>query len=232
MRSTRPEIRRTTREPARSATAVQQVIRELEDGIRTGRFAPGQRLVEGDLTVALGVSRGPLREALGRLAAEGLIDIEPYRGAVVRRLTRKDVRDLYQVREVLEGEAARLAALAIDEGHNRRRLTAAAKGLSAFKKRMDVLSYLDRNAEFHDLVVELSGNDLLRTLLPRLHTHAFRLLFRNLLSPAAAQESLRHHDAIVEAIQAGDARGAERAMREHVRRSGQAIQQLPDHVFA
>ena len=86
------------------------MIEAITDGVKDGRYAPGQRLVEADLTAELGVSRGPLREALGRLAAEGVLELEPYRGAVVRRLTREDVEDLFSVREVLEGEAARLAA--------------------------------------------------------------------------------------------------------------------------
>ncbi len=202
------------------ATTVDAVIDAITEGVKDGRYAPGQRLVEADLTRELGVSRGPLREALGRLAAEGIIEIEPYRGAIVRRLTREDLEDLFQVREVLEGEAARLAAGHIDEADNRRRLDAAMRKADALRRRGDVASYIDENTRFHDLIVEMSGSRLLGRLIPQLQVHAFRLLFRQLLMDQAAMEqSITEHEAVAEAILAGDARAADKAMRRHVRRS-------------
>ena len=207
-----------------SATAVQSVIEAITDGVKEGRYAPGQRLVEADLTQELGVSRGPLREALGRLAAEGVLEIEPYRGAVVRKLTRSDVIDLFQIREVLEAEAARLAAGRIDEGDNRKRLEAATRALDGFKRKPDTIAYMDENTRFHELVVELSGNKLLARLIAQLQVHAFRLLFRRLiLESSAVDNSIREHEAVTAAILAGDGRAAEREMRRHVRRSGEMV---------
>lgn len=202
------------------ATAVEAVIAAIVDGVKEGRYAPGQRLVEADLTKELGVSRGPLREALGRLAAEGVLEIEPYRGAVVRRLTNDDLDDLFQVREVLEGEAARLAAQHVDDGDNRARVEAAMRTAEELRTRGDVAAYIDENTRFHDLVLEMSGSRLLGRLVPSLQVHAFRLLFRQLLMDRDAMEqSIAEHDDIARALLAGDARGAERAMRRHVRRS-------------
>ncbi len=207
-----------------SATAVQSVIEAITDGVKEGRYAPGQRLVEADLTQELGVSRGPLREALGRLAAEGVLEIEPYRGAVVRKLSRADVVDLFQIREVLEAEAARLAAVRIDEGDNRKRLEAAVKALEGFKRRPDTIAYMDENTRFHELVVELSGNKLLARLIGQLQVHAFRLLFRRLiLESSAVDNSIHEHEAVTAAILAGDGRAAEREMRRHVRKSGEMV---------
>src|SRR5512134_3171820 len=90
-------------------TVVEATIEAIKSGIFEGRYAPGQRLIEADLTRELSVSRGPLREALGRLVADGLVEIEPYRGAIVARPSREDVANTLQLREVLEGLAARLA---------------------------------------------------------------------------------------------------------------------------
>jgi DNA-binding GntR family transcriptional regulator len=204
------------------ATTVDAVIEAITEGVKDGRYAPGQRLVEADLTQELGVSRGPLREALGRLAAEGIIEIEPYRGAIVRRLTRDDLEDLFQVREVLEGEAARLASQRIDDGDNRARLQASMKTARELRRRGDVGAYIDENSRFHELIVEMSQSRLLARLIPSLQVHSFRLLFRQLMmDPAAMEQSIDEHEAVTEAILAGDGRAAEKAMRRHVRRSGE-----------
>jgi len=219
------------RKPA-GATAVQKVIEAITEGVKDGRYAPGQRLVEADLTGELGVSRGPLREALGRLVAEGILENEPYRGAVVRKLTRADVVDLFQIREVLEGEAARLAAGAIDEGDHRRRMEASLATLDKFKARPDTLAYMDENTRFHELVVDLSGNLLLARLIGQLQVHAFRLLLRRLiLESSAMPDSIAGHEAVANAILAGDGRTAEREMRRHVRRSGAMVLRNGDRVL-
>lgn len=202
-------------------TAVEAVIEAITEGVKDGRYAPGQRLVEADLTAELGISRGSLREALGRLAAEGMLELEPYRGAVVRRLSPEDVQDLFNVREVLEGEAARLAALHIHEGTNRARLEQEMAAVDGFRGRGDTMAYMDENERFHELVVELSGSKLLARLVPQLQVHAFRLLFRRMIvEDSAMPNSIDEHADVVSAILAGDAKAAERAMRVHVRRSG------------
>jgi DNA-binding GntR family transcriptional regulator len=212
-------------------TAVEAAIEAITEGVKEGRYAPGQRLVEADLTAELGISRGPLREALGRLAAEGVLELEPYRGAIVRRLSADDVRDLFNVREVLEGEAARLAALHIDEGDNRVRLERAIAVVDEYQGRGDTFAYMDENERFHELVVELSGSQLLARLIPQLQVHAFRLLFRRMIvEESAVPNSIIEHDEVAAAILAGDARAAERAMRRHVRRSSELSVRVAERV--
>ncbi|QJX02130.1 GntR family transcriptional regulator [Alcanivorax sp. IO_7] len=95
------------------------VIEAICKGIGSGRYVPGQRLVEADLTRELGVSRGPVREALKRLAAERIITLTRHKGAYIRSLGREEVRDLLQNIEVLLGLAARLAAQRIDQADHR-----------------------------------------------------------------------------------------------------------------
>ena len=87
-----------------------QVAQVLLDGIKSGRIVPGQRLIEADLTSELRVSRGPVREALKRLSAEGLVRLIPHRGAYIRKLTRREVMDILVIQETLTALAARLAA--------------------------------------------------------------------------------------------------------------------------
>lgn len=204
-------------------TAVEQVVREIREAVRVGRLVPGQRLVEADLTQELGVSRGPLREALSRLAAEGLVEIEPYKGATVRRMTREDVIDLFRVREALEGQAARLAAEKIDDGENRKRMTEARHEIEIAGALEDPWQYMEENISFHDLIIELSGNQLLASLSEQLQTNAFRLRHHAWVRGASRDASVGGHKAVADAILAGEPDEAESAMRAHV---GDALAEL------
>jgi DNA-binding GntR family transcriptional regulator len=196
-------------------TVVDNITEHIREGIKHGRFAPGQRLVESDLTTELGVSRGPLREGLSRLASEGHLIIEPFRGAVVRRWTRQDIVDLFDVREVLEGQAASLAAASADQAGRKTLLTA----VKRIRPTIDPQGYLVHNAMFHESIADLSGNALLQRLLDQLATNAYRLQFRQVVVNADRRRPIADHLAIAEAIAVGDGRAAERAMRKHVRES-------------
>jgi DNA-binding GntR family transcriptional regulator len=206
-------------------STVLQVADELRARIREGLLVPGQRLVEIDLTRELGISRGPLREALSRLAIEGLVVIEPYRGAMVRKLSPDDLRDLYEVREVLEGRAAALAARRIADGDHGARLRAALAENASFDDRGDVAAYLDFNERFHQLLAEISGNALLLQLVDQLRTQTFRLQFRK-MTPQARRAAVAEHDAVGSAVLAGDEVAADTAMRDHVSHGARVIQSL------
>jgi DNA-binding GntR family transcriptional regulator len=215
------------------STAVDRVVHLIREGVKRGRYAPGQRLPEVDLTRELGVSRGPLREALSRLAAEGVLEIEPYRGAMVRRLTRRDVENLYQVREVLEGQAAALAARHLREGEGADLLRAALVDMDSWRGRSDAdaYAYMDANAAFHGLVISLADNQVLADLMAQLRTNAFRLQLVNVMRTEAREASIDEHDEVAHAILAGDPRKAETAMRRHVRHSYDAVMRVAEDLF-
>jgi DNA-binding GntR family transcriptional regulator len=215
-----------------AGTVVQQVVDAIRNGVRNGVYAPGQRLIEADLTAMLGVSRGPLREALGRLASEGLLAIEPHRGAVVRRLSRSEVAELFEVRELLEGEAARLAAERIDRGDHRSRVENLLAEVHDHRSDSDPMTYMAHNGRFHDTIFAISENRLLAQLAAQLHTQTYRLQFNQLIrGEAARHQSNDDHVQILEAILAGNAQAAERIMRRHVRRSGDVTAAFPDTAF-
>ncbi|MFC5994483.1 GntR family transcriptional regulator [Pseudonocardia hispaniensis] len=207
-------------------TTVDGVVQAITEGIRDGLYAPGQRLVESDLTREFGVSRGPLREAFGRLAADGLVVIKPYRGALVRRMSREDIVELFEVREALEGQAARLAAERIDTADHRSRLEGVIAEVHEHRGSSDVSRYMDVNERFHQVIVEIAGNTMLARLLGQLHVQAFRLLYRRLIDVAAKADSIDEHDAVAAAILASDPGNAEQAMREHVRSSAESVLRL------
>ena len=216
-----------------SPTVVEYALDALREGIKVGRYTPGQRLIEADLTRELNVSRGPVREAMHRLAGEGLVVIEPHRGVVVRRLTREDVANLYEVREGIEGLAARLAAKHIDEGDNAKRLRAAIKQMRDVFESGDAAAYMESNESLHGLIFELSGNNALVKMVQQLRLPVFRLQFSRMMrsSAEAKNDSVEDHEKVVQAILAGNPKKAERAMKTHVRHAGRMILHLPDNSF-
>jgi DNA-binding GntR family transcriptional regulator len=215
----------------RAATAVERIVDETRRRIKEGHFAPGQRLIEADLTRMLGVSRGSLREAMARLAGDGLVTIEPNRGAAVRVLTRHEVQSISAIREVLEGLAARLAAARIDDEENRPRFDKVWKEMSGEKARTNVNEYVACNTRFHSEIVRISANEPLAQLLEQLRTPVYRFQFRSRLTPESLQLGHQEHSEIAEAILAGDSDRAERSMRRHLRSSAKLIGSLPDDAF-
>lgn len=212
-------------------TAVERIVEEIRRGIKEGRYAPGQRLIESDLTQALGVSRGPLREAMSRLAGDGLVKIERNRGVTVRALTREEVRSISTIREVLEGLAARLAAARIHEGGNREEFKRLWNEMQSVQVSSNAMEYVVANERFHTLIVRLSGNEPLAQLLDQLRTPVYRFQFRTRLSTDALRWGHEDHAEIAAAILAGDPDRAERAMRRHLRHSAKLIDALPDEAF-
>jgi DNA-binding GntR family transcriptional regulator len=218
--------------PARNATTtVARIADEIRRGIKEGRYAPGQRLIESDLTRTLGVSRGPLREAMSRLAGDGLLVIEPNRGATVRALTRDEVRSISTIREALEGLAARLAAAHISEGTNLAEFKRTWADFASTKGRASAHEYVFANEHFHTLIVRLSGNAPLAQLLDQLRTPVYRFQFQSRLTADAIGRGHEDHRDVANAIIAGDPDRAERAMRRHLRNSAKLIEALPDEAF-
>ncbi|MEI9984048.1 MAG: GntR family transcriptional regulator [Aliidongia sp.] len=203
-------------------TVVEHTIAAIREAIRDGRFAPGQRLIVADVTKLLGVSAGPVREAVRRLTGEGLVEITPHRGATVRAFAAKDVREIFQVREMIEGLAARLAAEHVAAGDNRQRLDEA---LAEMRRIVTAggAGYVEHNHAFHELIYRLAANDRVRETAVQLTLPIYRMRYHYLMDPAYTRISAAEHELIAEAILAGDGMRAERMMRNHIRNSGVAM---------
>ena len=202
--------------PAHGAT-VAFIVERLREDILAGRLPPGSRLVECDLTSRFGVSRGPVREALRRLSADGLIEHWPHRGAVVRRLTEREIRELFLIRIEMEALAARLAATA-DAPDRRERFAAAIQPIYAEAAR-NPCEYLKENAAFHDAVMALADNLQLRELAARLQLPLIMAQVGDVLTPAVLEASVREHRAIARAILERDPGAASARMRAHLERA-------------
>lgn len=187
----------------------------LRDAIVRGELAPNQRLVEADVSTMFGLPRGAVRSALLRLEHEGLVEREPHRGARVRQITEQEAVEILQTRAVLEGLAARHAALNRTDADGAE-LEAILAEQRAALDREDLLGASEINARLHARIVELSAHATMQRLVRGLKSQTVRFQFRTILLPGRPSQSAREHGAIVAAIVAGDADEAERAMREHI----------------
>jgi DNA-binding GntR family transcriptional regulator len=206
----------------------ERIAERLRDDIRAGRLAPGQRLVEAELTRRLGVSRGPVREAFARLQSEGLVSIEPNRGASVRRMDRRELEDLFWLRGRLGADAATLAAKRVGAGEGQQAMREELQRQGSLRG-AGIAAYTEANGEFHELINRLSGNAALAGVLRNLETHAG--VFLHLASAGATERLLDQHLALGEAILAGDARRAARESRRHSEAVLATIRELPDEWF-
>ena len=202
-------------------TVVGYAINTLRDAIREGRLAPGQRLVVADLTSMLRVSNGPVREAIRRLTGEGLVEIVPHRGAAVRIFDSTDLREIFDIREVLESLAARLAAERAEAAGQHADLQAMIADMRRVLE--DGGAYIAHNRAFHELIYALAGNARLSEQAGQMTLPLYRWQFHTLMDPAYARVSASEHEEIAAAILAGDGARAERAMRNHIGNSGRAM---------
>ncbi len=212
-------------------TTVERIFSLLKNGILSGRYAPGQRLIEADLTRDLGVSRGPLREAFRKLTAEGLVESVPNRGAVVRRLSRKETQELFQIRSAMEALAAKLAAENIGRSGLRARFEETIAPIWDDTPRNAALNYLDENRVFHQAVADLSGNEQLAGLCRQMQLPLIMFQLSGSLTPETLRFSNEEHRRIASAILAGDGAGAGEAMQAHLERARLFANGLPRSIF-
>jgi len=189
--------------PIRRTALHDTLVNRLRDMIIEGHLSPGTRLNEGQLGQMLGVSRTPLREAIKYLASEGLVELVPSRGAVVKRFGAKDVQDMLLVLGTLEELAARLAcAIASDEG------IAEIRGLHdrmvQHYKAGDRLEYYKLNQNIHTAIVALSGNAPLAEIHAMLQTRLKRIRFIGHEGPEKWAAAVAEHEEMIEALEARD----------------------------
>ncbi len=218
-----------------------------------GQLVAGQRLIEADLGLQLQASRSTVREALRRLESEGLVQARQ-RGLQVRRLSRQDVADLYELRELLEGLAARRAAVQLagpaggSAGASAGTSTGTATGTAATAQLKAQASlwkaatrssstgqaggaFSEHNRAFHALVQETAGNRHLPRMLDQTLMLLFASQFRAWVAPSAVAQAAREHLLVIQALQDFDGQAAEQHMRAHVRASATTILALPPQAF-
>jgi DNA-binding GntR family transcriptional regulator len=215
----------------RSAAPRQYLADSVYDALRRdildGRFDAGEPLTEQELSHRYGVSRTPVREALAKLERDRLVRVVPKKGAFVHTVSHDDVRELYQLREALEGLAVRLAAPRLDRielaGFEARFRELEARGARASAAEVRVLG-----SEFHGFLVKQAGNARLLEMLEQIREQVRPVWTISTLAPRRVQGLVREHLAIIDALGRPDARRAERLMTRHVRRVRETIFRLID----
>jgi DNA-binding GntR family transcriptional regulator len=209
------------------------IVSQLRQEIASGTIAFGEKLSEARLAKRFGVSRMPVREALKELEASGFVAIEHRRGTFVRRLSRPEILDLYEVREAVECMAARLCA---NRASNEivARLDEVMFAMADAAERGDAEGYSATDERLHELIMQGAGNDPLadyyRLLKQQLHRGLLSLIVTR--RAGRMERSFAEHRAIVGAIRARDAQGAEAAMRTHVQQGRLELADEVQHKFA
>jgi DNA-binding GntR family transcriptional regulator len=199
----------------------------LREAVMSGEFAQGDQVTEAHLAEQLGVSRGPLREAMQRLVQEGLLESIPHRGLFVVTLSEDDIRDIYSARLAVESAAVLQIMARPDAEASARRLDRAVQRLSAAAERGAAKALSDADATFHEVLVHESGS-------PRLQRMASTLLVETRMCLAALADTYRapddlaqEHAVIVDAIRAGDRNAAVEVMRAHMHDAVERLVPLP-----
>lgn len=197
---------------------VDRIYFEVKRMIFDQRLKPGQKLVQEKLSEELGVSRSPLLKALQRLESEFLVEQIPRRGMYVKRMTEKEIIDVFQCRAVIEGLSARLATGVID--------SAGIDELRGFfrpfqgQESIEMAAYAEADRAFHTRIMQWSGNAVILRLevLSNIHLKAYQA---GLLRPP--EVTLPEHFGIIEAMAKGEDELAEQRMRAHIERSIEAL---------
>jgi DNA-binding GntR family transcriptional regulator len=199
----------------------QQVAARIRGAIVAGEFKPGQRLVERDLCEMFGVSRPPVREALRQLDAEGFIQTVPNRGPIVTELNPGSVRSLYEVRAVLEAQAAKLFS---ERASNEeiKALTAATKEIERTYKKGTADEKLAAKNHFYDILIDGSRNEMLSAMFRTINDRINVLRRMSMASRERLPHSLAEIRAIVEAIVRRDGAKAFELSIQHVEAASEA----------
>lgn len=194
---------------------LESAVETLRNAIVIGHFKPGERLVEAEMCAAIGISRASLREALRRLQAERLVDIIPNRGPVIPVMTWAGAEEIFQVRLLLEPEAAALAARHGTPAHHAR----ARAGLAAFAIALaahDMGQLISATAEMYEAITDAAGNGVIQELQRGLHARISFLRAQSMSANNRAATSLQEMTAMLDAIEAGQEAQARAATQAHI----------------
>ena len=201
-------------------SAADAVFHGIVQGLAQQRFVPGQRLVEVDLAAQFGVSRNSVREALQRLAAQGLVDLFRNKGAAIRTLSPQETLEVLDVAERMTGLLARSAARGIAHGAPTAPIQAALAQLHEADRSQDADAFASARRGMYRALLAASGSRELRRLLPSIHMPIVYAQHR----PATLQQvRMRDYQAMCDAVLAGDAAAADAVGMQHVRNVREAI---------
>lgn len=201
------------------------VLGELRNGIFMGYIKPGDRLVETSIANSMGISRTPVREALRQLESEGLAINMPRKGTVVKGICVEDAKEIYEIREVLEGLAARGACLHISRMEIRE-LRQIIREMDQCIKNSDEENYVQVHSRFNKIIMDACKNKRLINQMESIYEYLKSLRRISLLTDERKRDALKEHIEIVNAIENGDEGQAELLTRNHVKRAKKSFEEV------
>lgn len=192
-----------------------KVFKYVKSQIINGYYKAGDNLVESKMAEELGVSRTPIREAIRLLELEGLVETIPNKGAVVLGISPKDVEDIYAIRSLVEGLAARWAAERISS-IEKKEMQKTMDLMDFFAQRGDTDELAELDNRFHQIIYEASGSKILNLTLGNLHQYVQLARLESLKRPNRLDRTIEEHHEILNAFLANDPDQAEKAMAKHV----------------
>lgn len=207
-----------------------QVYREIKDAVISLDIRPGDLLQERSIAEKLGVSRTPVREALKKLEFEGWVETIPWKGVVVKEIERQDIFEVFQCRYANEGFVGELVAPLITDDHM--------TDLKEYQKRMTSLAEQDRqqfineDRDFHMYLAQLTGNSRLIQFLDHLSDQMLRFGIRAVSEDSRMKETLKEHQAIIDAFDTGSKEKARKALEFHIQNSQEILLAMIDEEEA
>ncbi|HIJ55119.1 MAG TPA: GntR family transcriptional regulator [Deltaproteobacteria bacterium] len=194
----------------------EQIYDILKNMIVHREIRPGEKINEEQVAKETGVSRTPIREALCRLENENIIEMIPRRGAFVIRQTETTVREVLEIREVLEGLVARLATIHMDDNMLGQLTECLEKIRLIPDENRYLMKYTQSDIRFHSILLEACRNSMLQNMMATINTHLQIIRLRTVVLPGRAKKTVDEHYEILKAIETGDENKAETMMRKHV----------------
>ncbi|MDQ2080927.1 GntR family transcriptional regulator [Xanthobacteraceae bacterium Astr-EGSB] len=227
----RPAAKKASRPPAvrrrkGRASFADNAYHELRARILDNRMLPGEQFTEVEIATLLKMSRTPVREAMLRLAGEGLVEMRPRHGMRIKSISVVDMREIYEVLMALESVAAGLAAAREDQGDYVERMRAAIRKMDEALEHDDRKAWAVADEQFHNLLVEAAGNARIKELVQTFVDQSHRVRMLTLPIRPLPVLSNRDHEAVVEAVAARDPERARALHHDHRRRSGQLLVDL------
>jgi DNA-binding GntR family transcriptional regulator len=210
-------------------TLREQIVFSLRESIIRGELKPGTKLTEPELATRLGISRTPIRESFRQLESEGFLTVIPRKGAVVSNITRKDIEDFFELKSLLEGYAARVAAEKMTE-KDVDKLIQINKELADCAENNNYERFFTKNEEFHNYFLTLCGNEKLVEIRDTMVKRFLGFRMAALSMPGRLMESVKQHEQAIKAFKRGDGRLAEAVLVEHALLGGDYLAEQVDRA--
>ncbi len=194
----------------------ESVYNSLKSSITLGELKPGERLLEWELAARFRVSRTPIREAIRQLQSEGLVKVEPLKGATVTKLSVEEVKEIFSIRNVLESYSTELAVKNFGS-REKEKLKEFRRQFNKHARSGDYSEWLETNIQFHLFFAKNSGNSNLYVFLKELRTRVHRYQFIAATSPAIINRYTKEHDEIIDAALDGNPKLSRTNMEKHLK---------------